>query len=94
MDIVTTVSRNYADKEYMFSSSHILPNEMLHGHDYFISIVITAKDLIDSFVFDHRSLRKFILEICQQFHNKVIVSEYSEDFPATIHGNHVVISSE
>ncbi|CAG9329142.1 unnamed protein product [Blepharisma stoltei] len=96
------ISQSYELKVYhktcSFDAAHILAGqnwqEELHGHGYTIAVTIKSKRLgADGFVVDFSVVKRELKNLCQNFHNKVLVASKSTILPVIDLEDHIRINA-
>ncbi|CAG9320226.1 unnamed protein product [Blepharisma stoltei] len=86
-------SNTFSYKEASFSSSHyISADELLHGHEYYLTLSLQWIALNNGFNLNPNFIKSLLLEICSTFNQKIMIPEFSIDFPIEDFDDHLRIN--
>ncbi len=79
-----------------FSAGHFTifsktERETLHGHNYTLSVSVTAEQIAPGITFDYRILTKKLIELCQLLHLRFLVPTLSPYLKTQEDGEHIEI---
>ncbi|CAG9336339.1 unnamed protein product [Blepharisma stoltei] len=82
MIIGEVYSNTFSFQEATFSSSHYISDcELLHGHEYHLSISLEWCGPCNFLPINKDYIRTLLLEICSSFDKKIMIPEHSKEFP-------------